>query len=148
MNIKKIEQVVAKELSMNRYDVNWVTSRIFEAMAAVLASGQDITVRGLGRLYWKATPKRRIIHPTTHQEMWIPERKNLKFKPAKQLRRLDMEKYGVVLDDQKVKEASQDGESRWFKCTKCGADLEKDESSGKFMLKCPKCGTEPFEKKE
>lgn len=49
-----------------------------------------------------------------------------------------MDKYGVVLDDEKIKSAAV-GQ----KCPKCGR--ESEELEGKPW--CPGCGFEPFEKK-
>ena len=54
-----------------------------------------------------------------------------------QSRERDMEKLGVVLDDEKSKTASA-GKG----CPSCGSQLEKSD-----YPKCPRCGTAPFEKK-
>lgn len=51
-----------------------------------------------------------------------------------------MTKYGVQLDDQKVKEASEATKSG----THCPVCLKKLDNGGA----CPTHGTEPFEKKE
>lgn len=53
----------------------------------------------------------------------------------------DMDKYGVELDPDKTKTASETKH-----CPICGTELEKD-SSGKYLMKCPNHGTEPFERK-
>jgi hypothetical protein len=51
-----------------------------------------------------------------------------------------MEKRGVVLDDEKTKQASTENH-----CPKCGAELGKSVNfEGPW---CPNCGTEPFEKR-
>jgi len=49
-----------------------------------------------------------------------------------------MEKYGVSVEVDDFTKTASDG------CPKCGSPLEKH---GK-VLKCPKCGTEPFEVKD
>ena len=64
----------------------------------------------------------------------------MKLPPASQyiktrLKELEMEKRGVVTDDEKTKTAEQDK-----KCPKCGATLNEHSY-------CSNCGTEPFEKK-
>jgi predicted RNA-binding Zn-ribbon protein involved in translation (DUF1610 family) len=48
-----------------------------------------------------------------------------------------MEKYGVEVDDDKVKTGSAGN-----KCPSCGADVRTDLS----VPMCPNCGTKPFEK--
>lgn len=57
-----------------------------------------------------------------------------------------MEKYGVVTDDEKTKTAGTEK-----KCPKCGTVLSVSAyASGELQSPpwyCPKCGTEPFEKK-
>lgn len=52
----------------------------------------------------------------------------------RRLKELDMEKRGVVTDDEKTKTAGRDK-----KCPKCGAELNEHNY-------CTNCGTEPFEK--
>lgn len=59
-----------------------------------------------------------------------------------------MEKYNVVIDDEKVKTSSTEKV-----CPKCGTSLAVSAyngSEGQIVSPpwyCPKCGTEPFEKK-
>lgn len=53
-----------------------------------------------------------------------------------------MEKLGVVMDEEKVKTASKKFLS---KCPKCGGDTHHDPEMN--VPWCPKCGTEPFEKR-
>lgn len=52
-----------------------------------------------------------------------------------------MEKYGVQIDDEKTKTASEKK-----KCPKCGAELSV-KMSLPFPV-CLECGTEPFEKRK
>jgi ribosomal protein S27AE len=51
----------------------------------------------------------------------------------------EMSKYGVVLDEEKAKTASDSTH-----CPKCGRELSKMEV---LERNCANCGTEPFEKK-
>ena len=53
-----------------------------------------------------------------------------------------MDKYGVVLDEEKTKTAGTDE-----KCPKCGSALGFGKMIAKEFPFCPKCGTEPWEKK-
>jgi len=52
-----------------------------------------------------------------------------------------MEKYGVVLDDEKTKTASTEE-----KCPKCGGKIFYGKMVAREAPWCEKCGTEPFEK--
>jgi hypothetical protein len=54
-----------------------------------------------------------------------------------------MEKYGVVLDDEKTKVAKATGNAG--ECPKCGTALYGNNESP--VAFCPICGTEPFEKR-
>jgi len=54
----------------------------------------------------------------------------------------NMDKYGVELDDEKIKKASAEDHV----CPKCGRELMKDENL-QYQNRCPVHGTEPFEKK-
>lgn len=49
-----------------------------------------------------------------------------------------MEKYAVMLDQEKVKTA----DSHSPRCSQCGSSLEPISN----VSKCPNCGTKPFEK--
>ncbi len=57
-----------------------------------------------------------------------------------------MEKFGVVIDDEKVKTADSDK-----KCPECGTSLSSTAYGGGEVVSppwyCPKCGTKPFEKR-
>lgn len=59
-----------------------------------------------------------------------------------------MEKYAVVIDDEKTKTASTDNT-----CPKCGTRVgvqtlkQTFTRTGPFIPHCPNCGTEPFEKR-
>ncbi len=53
-----------------------------------------------------------------------------------------MDKYNVQYDDEKSKTASKDD-----RCPKCGGPVEYGAMVQKAFPYCPKCGTEPFEKK-
>lgn len=50
-----------------------------------------------------------------------------------------MEKYGVEESEDKIAEVKKPNE-----CPTCGSPLEDTETTG--VLKCPLCGTKPFEK--
>jgi len=53
----------------------------------------------------------------------------------------DFEKYGVSEDEEQVKIAEKETKRM---CPSCGATLESEEKMN--VLKCPNCGTEPFER--
>jgi uncharacterized Zn finger protein (UPF0148 family) len=53
-----------------------------------------------------------------------------------------MDKYSVVLDDEKTKTAGKS-----HKCPQCGTDLPSKDGDVTPPQYCPNCGTEPFEKR-
>jgi ribosomal protein L37AE/L43A len=55
-----------------------------------------------------------------------------------------MEKLGVVIDDEKTKEASENGNSPLC-CPKCNKRIHSTDGG---LPNCLNCGTEPFEKRQ
>ena len=56
-----------------------------------------------------------------------------------------MEKYSVVLDQEKVKTAKEADDA--VSCPKCGAVIHYSHGEKESFPWCPKCGTEPWEKR-
>ena len=61
--------------------------------------------------------------------------------PSTKVLEMDMEKHGVVKDEDKTKTAS----AITGRCPGCGDELTKED--GEYIEHCPKCGTKPFEKR-
>lgn len=109
---------------------------VIHEIVLALDRGEAVKVRGLGTFEWRlirGKPAYGFCQEPT------PDGYRLKFKPAERFRRrrVDMEKYGVQLDDTK-KEASIKKKDHEPTCPECGSRLD---SGGA----CPTHGTEPFE---
>lgn len=111
-----------------------------EEIIAVLNEGEEVKIRGLGKLYWKKASGKRMPSGQQVLEGW-----KLRFSPALKFRErrtemIDdegMTKYGVELDDDKTKEASEKA-SQGSRCPACQRHL--DDAGA-----CPVHGTEPLE---
>jgi nucleoid DNA-binding protein len=138
MTLTEIVEKVAEQLGAPP-EVAWgFVDETIKAIIDNLEAGKDVKIRGLGRLYWATVQRRNVPIGGT-----APSGVKLKFAPAARFRtrRTDMEKYGVVKDESKVKEAEKkdaDGEDSVPCCPIC---LEELDSGGA----CPVHGTEPFE---
>ena len=128
--------------------VSELSQELVEHIIATLKRGEDVKIRGLGRFHWVYSKPRYVRF--RGQKYLVPGTNHLKFKPAKRLRRHDMPeekemtKLGVVLDDDKVKEATIGGGDPTVPaiqtCSKCHRKLD---DAGV----CPEHGTEPLEKR-
>jgi hypothetical protein len=134
---------LSKELGRLLHDklpVELVDGMVYGLLALIqehLERGDSVSLFAVGTLHWdthKATKKKLPDGRTAD----LPDRWVLKVRTTN-LRRSEMEKYGVQLDDEKVKEAkiTETGEL----CPQCGRPLDGPEPI------CSTCGTEPFEKK-
>ena len=63
-----------------------VTSRIIDSMAAALAAGEVIELRGLGTLEPRERKARLMRNPRTLAPVDVPARRVIFFKPAKNLK--------------------------------------------------------------
>jgi len=91
---------------------------VSEARSAAM-SGERVKLPKFGSFYRADLKSRRVVR-------------------FKQSRERNMEKLGVVIDDEKSKTASAAKG-----CPRCGSKLEQSD-----YPKCPRCGTAPFEKKD
>lgn len=111
-----------------------------EEIIEVLDRGEEVKIRGLGKLYWKKASGKRMPSGKQVLEGW-----KLRFSPALKFRErrtemIDdegMTKYGVELDDEKNKQASE-GPGQVGSCPSCKRKL--DDAGA-----CPVHGTEPLE---
>jgi len=149
MTLSEIVEIVAEETGAPR-DVVWGFVRSFmDALVDEIDRGNEVKVQGLGTFKWVDVPGKKLpswkLKHIGHIVYATPPGKKLKFLPSKKFRtrRVEMSddegmtKYGVVLDDQKEKTASDDkGEVRI--CPVCGEDLDNAGA-------CPEHGTQPLE---
>lgn len=105
-----------------------------------LDAGGEVKIRGLGCLYWAPVKRRRVATGDV-----VPDGMKLKLKPAARFRtrrtQMSMDKYGVELDESKVKEAEDKGTGGKDSVKACPICLEPVDDAGA----CPVHGTEPFE---
>lgn len=130
-----VERVAGKS-GMSRRETLKVIHNFIELMSEHLTkTGDYIRLPGLGSFYLRDT-KERVLFGGTRKSSG---RRVLKFRECRKVKKeLAMEKYGVVIDDEKVKTA---GDKKT--CPKCGGRVYHENG----FPKCEKCGTEPFEKK-
>lgn len=122
---KKIANIVASKLHAPVRLIWPVIQEFLSTSAEIVESGRPVYMKGIGTVGWKFYKRR--------------EKFSLRLEPAYGLRKgREMEKYGVVLDDEKVK-VSEKGRGVG-KCPVCGKDLDAGGS-------CPEHGTEPLEKR-
>ena len=117
---------------------------VVDEIVRTLEQGEEVKIRGLGTLHWKKTKGRAINTSAVKGE--IHDGQKLKFTPARRFRarRRDMSeseegmtKLGVVLDEEKTKQASA-GVGEGDSCPTCQRKL--DDAGA-----CPVHGTEPLE---
>ncbi|GHV18232.1 hypothetical protein FACS189493_7300 [Spirochaetia bacterium] len=63
-----------------------LAARIVAAMAAALASGDGVELRGLGSLEVKTHPERRVRVPRTGEPVIVPPRRYVVFKAGRELK--------------------------------------------------------------
>jgi nucleoid DNA-binding protein len=138
----ELARIVCRRTGAPREIVWPIVEEFLEVVADVLENGQCLKLRGLGTFYWKKYPRRDGFSSNLTKKLYnLPERVRLKWSPPKRFKgsRPDMEKYGVKLDDEKVKQAQQ-GKDKPDTCPECDKKLD---SGGA----CPEHGTEPLEDK-
>ena len=124
---KEVANLTARNLGAPMFLV-WPIIQVFLLIVnRLLDNGKPVYLRGLGTFRWKKSRRSKGVM--------------LRYIPSYDLRRgrEAMEKYGVEFDDEKTKEASQDGKKPTT-CPICGKKLDDGGA-------CPVHGTEPFEKR-
>jgi nucleoid DNA-binding protein len=147
MTITELVERVAKKIGAPP-DFTWAfADEIIRALILALDAGEEVKIRGLGRFHWAPVKGRKA---GLGEQKHYPGGLKLKFAPAGRFRtrRHNMDKLGVVLDPNKVKEADEKvkeaqkkkpgGKSESRCCPVCLAEL--DDAGA-----CPVHGTEPFE---
>ena len=148
MTLTEIIGRLTEKLEMKGLDQNFFLSAVsmtIDRVIETLARGEEVKIRGLGRLYWApALGRTKVLKGKRHT---VPAYLRLRFEPADALRRREMvekkedegmTKLGVEMDPDKVKTATES--SSPHKCAVCGKPLD---DAGV----CPEHGTEPLERK-
>ena len=142
MTLKELIERVARHQGAPQTLVEGFVLTAVEEIILELHRGEPVRIRGLGTFQWEYVKGSR---KKGFQKADVPPGWKLKFVPARRfrLRRTDMSeeegmsKYGVDLDDEKVKEASK-GAGADDRCPTCNRKLDDARA-------CPVHGTEPLE---
>jgi hypothetical protein len=134
MSFVELVQAVAARTGLPKDTVRLTLLGFRDELLASLHRGLHIRVPGLGTFYPAMTKERALFGGTRRG---VP-RRALRFRES---RRYPMEKYSVVIDDEKTKTASE-GKT----CPKCGRALGTKDLNPPIPH-CFNCGTEPFEKR-
>lgn len=78
---------VSRLLAIPRVDAERVIDTIFESMAAALARGEKIELRGFGTFRLRLRRARKAHNPKTHALFDVPATRFPLFKPGSELRR-------------------------------------------------------------
>ncbi len=82
-----IQRLAAQNPGLTHREVELLVSAIFETIAAGLARGERVEIRGFGSFTVKEHPPRVGRNPRTGEAVQIPTKRRPNFKSGKELRR-------------------------------------------------------------
>lgn len=145
MKLSDIAEQIAKDVGYAPEAAQDILTRAVSLMVQALDRGEEVKIRGLGKLAWAPVKHRRLYDIPRGFDTYVPAGQKLKFYPATKFKTRrakmpdkddeGMTKYAVVTDD-KEKTASK-GDAKPA-CPICLSELDAGGA-------CPKHGTEPFE---
>jgi integration host factor subunit beta len=83
---KNIQGIVMSGAGLDLRQARGLTGRIIEDMAAALASGETVELRGLGSLEVRERGERRARKPRTGEAVIVPPRRYVFFTPGRELK--------------------------------------------------------------
>lgn len=86
MNKKEIAESIYKKLEIKRFEAYSFIDLFVEAVVDCLESGEKVVISNFGTFKVVDRKKKKVISPKDNQSMVIPERKVVKFLPAKNLK--------------------------------------------------------------
>jgi nucleoid DNA-binding protein len=86
MNKKEIAESIYKKLEIKRFEAYSFIDLFVEAIVDCLESGEKVVISNFGTFKVVDRKKKKVISPKNNQSMVIPERKVVKFLPAKNLK--------------------------------------------------------------
>lgn len=86
MNKKEIAESIYKKLEIKRFEAYSFIDLFVEAIVDCLESGEKVVISNFGTFKVVDRKKKKVISPKDNQSMVIPERKVVKFLPAKNLK--------------------------------------------------------------
>ena len=148
MTLAELAEYIS-ERQGTEYEIVWgVLDDAVDEIVRALQQGREVKIRKLGTFRWEPTKAKTVSQSWRNKTLRVPGGEKLRFRPARALRsrRVDMNdheddgmtKVGVVLDDEKIKQA---GEGDKEPCRRCGKLLDDARI-------CEDCGTEPLEKRD
>ena len=144
LQLADVVETIRQKTGMSSEPLMTICRLFLEGMGDFLMAGENVTLAGYLRFYWQKVPPKsiRLFGRTTVTK--LPARYKLRVHLANRFQggfvmdKGGMDKYGVELETEKVKQASKDGQPDT--CLQCGKKLD---SGGA----CPEHGTEPLEKR-
>jgi nucleoid DNA-binding protein len=82
----RIQEILMSGAGLDLRKARKLTEQIIEAVAAVLAMGETVELRGLGTLDVRAHAERRARKPRTGEEVIVPARRYVFFIPGRELK--------------------------------------------------------------
>jgi nucleoid DNA-binding protein len=76
---------IAKEMDMRQTDIKRIVQMTLDGVIDVLASEQRLELRNFGVFEVRVRKPRKARNPRTGQEVMVPERKVVTFKPGKMM---------------------------------------------------------------
>jgi nucleoid DNA-binding protein len=87
MNLTELSVIVAEKTNLDVELVQVVTDALVQAVIETLSTGEEVKIRNLGRLFWRAAAARKIRNPNTGNVDAYPVRYKLDFKPSQSVSR-------------------------------------------------------------
>ncbi len=79
--------IISEEYDLRKEDAETVINVIFGTITDALVEGRFVELRGFGTFFTKIYAKKIGTHPISGKKLHMPERKILRFKPGRALRR-------------------------------------------------------------
>lgn len=83
MNIAELAEKIADKHSLSKADARAVVDMIFDEIATAVASGEEVSLAGIGKFSPKDTAERQGRNPSTGEAMTIKAQRKIAFAPAK-----------------------------------------------------------------
>jgi nucleoid DNA-binding protein len=83
---ERITEILRSGAGLDLHHARELTGRIIEALAAALAAGEAVELRGLGSLEVRKHAGRRARNPKTREPVDVPPRRRVLFHPGSELK--------------------------------------------------------------
>lgn len=99
INATEFSRLLAENYGMTYKDAAIVCECFFEQLADLLyVKKEDVVINGFGSFRNKMIPDKRVIHPSTKEEMVIPAHLEIKFKESEAARKKAEEQLKIFPD--------------------------------------------------